>query len=888
MKKKFLLNIIILLLTFASSYAQIEKANKLYDNKEYLLAIEQYKKVLKNNESNEAIEKLANSYRLVKDFPQAEIFYLKLSAQASANPINRLYYGMVLKNNNKIEEAKTEFKAYAALVPNNKKTKSLIKLCDDIIDLGNKQKEFEVVSVTNFNTVQSEFSPVFFKNSMVFISDLNQNLFNNEQNLFHVYSANEIKRDPDNKPEYAKKKNLLPWPINTDGHDGPVSFNTEQNLMIITHSDLNSKKDKKFINRSKLYFSTLIENNWSKLKPFQYNSDEYSVAHASISFDGKKLFFSSDMPGGKGGMDIYFCEKNEEGWGIPVNLGDKVNTESDEVFPYIRKDGVLFFSSDEHAGFGNLDIFSSKEIKGKYASVKNLGAQLNSSGDDFGIIFFDDNITGYFSSNRANGYGSDDIYSFTALNTNTITLSGKIVMAQNINFPLKNNAIELLSENGKTLMTSNTDNLGFFKFENVNPKKKYKIKIDDTNPAFNAKAKYYLADDKETFIRETNTDINGENFIFKNLPANPNALPEISSEGITFAGNLLYGAKPTMPVANIKVDLLNEKQEIVQTTFTNEFGAFLFTHLPSEQNFLIKVDENDTKLAKNNRIVLTNKSGKEIKETVSGNIGDFKFTFLAADKTTLKLMTIEDTELRIDFKGKILSENNKPIANSIVNLVNDKGEILQSVKTDEFGTLVFTNLPADQNLLFLLDEHDTQLKKSKVVILSDLKGVKVKEFNILEGVFKLALLPSDKQKLGLIYFNDPWLNVLKLKTSPTKEALIITERIYYDYSKYAILPEAEKVLDKVVNIMEKNPLLKIEISSFTDSRSSSETNMELSSKRANTAVNYIIKNGIPENRISGKGYGETQLINNCGNDIKCSEEEHAKNRRTEFKVSKKE
>ncbi len=886
MKISFFLNIVVSLLICFSSFAQLEQANKYYDSKDYAKAIKLYENILKKNESPEALQKIANSYRIIKNYRQAESYYAKVIKQKNADPVNHLYYGMMLKSNNKIDEAKEEFKSYSASVPSDKITNQLIKSCDDSKALANKPKQFEVSSVPNINTEQSEFSPVIIKNQLVFVSDRNKNLMNDKENFFHVYTV-EMKKGQGGKPEFSKKIKPLPWPVNTDFNDGPVCLNPEQNRMFITHVDELNSKDKKFVNRSKIFISDLIDGKWSKVKPFQHNSDAYSVAHASVSADGLKLFFASDMPGGMGGMDIYVCDKEGDGWGPPKNLGNKINTAGEEVFPYIRKDGVLFFSSNWLPGFGGLDVFSATKAKEKYANVKNLGAQLNSSTDDFGIIFSDDNNTGYFSSDRTNGKGFDDIYSFTALNK-PLNVEGKIVISQNINKPLKNAEVNLLSEEGKTISTTATDNSGFFKFENIDQDKKYMVKLDETEPGFISKAKYYLANDKDALIRETGMDGKGGKFVFRNLPADPNGLPEISAEGITFAGNLLVGKNSSKPLANTRVNLLNESGEVIQTVFTNAFGAFVFTNLPSEQNFLVKVDEDDTELSLNTKIIITNKSGKEMKATASGNRGSFKFSFLASDKNTLKLMTVEDSELRVDFKGKFVSDEKTPLVNSIVNLVNDKGEILQTTRTDAFGAFHFTNLPADQNVLFLLDEKDTQLKKMNKVFLTDSKDVFVKEVYHNNGSFKFTLLPSEKQKLGIVYVDDPWLKVLQLKTSANKENLTIIEKIFYDYAEYKVSPEAAKTLDKVIDIMEQDPQLIIEISSHTDSRATAETNMKRSLQRANAAVEYMVNNGISKDRISGKGYGETKLINKCADGVECTEEEHAQNRRTEFKVSRRE
>lgn len=881
MKRVIFTKIIILLLLSSASLAQLDRANKYYDDKEYTKAIKLYENVLKKEENAEALEKIANCYRFLKDYSQAELYYEKLMKHNNIEPVNHLYYGTVLKGNNKYDEAKEEFKLYAAAAPNDKKAELLIKSCDDIEKLSKKIKQVEVNLLPDINTEASEFSPVFFKDQLVFVSDRIQNMSSEKYNYLHVYFT-KIK----NGAAENKKAEPFPYPVNTEFHDGPVGFNAEQNMMLITHVDLIGKRDKNFVNRSKLYFSNLKEKKWSKPIPFQYNSDDFSIAHACISADGKELFFASDMPGGQGGMDIYLCQKEGESWGAPKNLGDKINTPGQEVFPYIRKDGMLFFSSDGHSGFGGLDVFSAVKNNDNYSNIKNIGAILNSYSDDFGIVFSDDNTTGYFSSDRPGGKGLDDIYSFTLLN-NEITIAGKIVIGQKTNMPFKKQDVSLLSEDGKIWDVATTDEMGFFKFENIDARKKYLVKLDN---ATDPKIRYYLIDDKDKLIRQTGIDGIGGKFVFRNLPAKPDEPSQIIDDGVTLAGNLLVGTGTTKPLANTKINLVDENGNIVQTVVTNEFGSFVFTNLPPDNNYLVKVEEKDVSLPANTRIILTNKSGKEIQSANTGSSGTFTFTFLAADKNTLKLMEVPDAELRIDFKGKFVGDDKKPLANTVVNLVNEKGEIIQSTKTDKFGAFHFENLPADQNVLFTVDETDPQLKNLKKIILTDNKGSVVKEIKTTEGAFKFSILPSEKTKLGVVYVDDPWLKVIKMKnnSSEAKPNLTIVEKIYYDYAKYEILPEAAKILDKVINLMERDPALIIEISSHTDARGKEITNMKKSQQRADAAVEYIIKNGISKERISGKGYGESKLINKCADGVECSEEEHAKNRRTEFQITHKE
>lgn len=1059
MRKTLISFLALLSLIVSPSFAQLKRANKFYDNYDYAKAIPLYKKVVKRSDDPEALEKIANSYRLTKNYQQAETYYARLMKKDSIKPIDHFFYGMVLKNINKIDEAKEQFKIYSNVVPNDKQAEISVRSCDDIKIWISKTRQMDVTPVDEINSIHSEFGPVLYKDQLVFVSDRTKDMVNdntyswNKQPFLNVYST-EIKINQNGSPSISKKAKAFSWKINSIYHDGPVCFNAAQNIMYITRVGYaENKKDKNFVNRAKLFYSVKTEKSWSKVKAFQYNSDDYSVAHPWVSADDQYLFFASDMPGGFGGMDIYVCKKEGDNWSQPQNLGSEVNTAGSEVFPYIRKDGMLFFSSDGHSGFGGLDVFSATKIDNKYSAVKNFGSPLNSSTDDFGIVFSDDNTMGYFSSDRAGGKGTDDIYSFIVLNK-FLTVSGKILFSQNLNDPAMNAKVMLIAEDGSILNVSTTDSTGFFKFDQLDPDSKYLVKLDENDPAIAAKKRYYLSDEKGKIIRVTVINDKGGKFVFQNLPADPNSLPELGgAEDVTIAGNLLFGENPSKPLANTKVNLVNDKGEILQTVTTNAMGGFVFVNLPSDQSFMVKVDESDTPLAPNTKISITNKNGKEMQSTTSGkngafnfsllsadsntlvemetgndvsiagnllfgespskplankkvnlvnekgeiiktvftdanggfnftdlpadqkylvkvdesdpdlapntkititnksgkemlatttgNNGDFKFAFLAADNNTLKSMAIEDSELRFDLRGKLITENKSPLINSTINLVNEKDAILQSTKTDKEGKFLFANLHADQTFYFALDENDPELNKYNKLFLTNEKGGIVKEFIRTNGKFRFTILPSDQVKLGVLYVEDTQLKELIVKNNSKKDSSVVSNTkdntivivkntskkdssktnkkdhvtdivkntnthkteveknetkvdnsivvgtIYYKFGEYNILPEAKKTMDELIDSMKNDRKLKIIISSHTDSRATSGFNILLSQKRTDFVVDYFVSKGIKRGRITGRRYGETKLVNNCYDGVECSEEEHAKNRRTEFRFSKK-
>jgi outer membrane protein OmpA-like peptidoglycan-associated protein len=256
----------------------------------------------------------------------------------------------------------------------------------------------------------------------------------------------------------------------------------------------------------------------------------------------------------------------------------------------------------------------------------------------------------------------------------------------------------------------------------------------------------------------------------------------------------------------------------------------------------------------------------------------------------MTLIMVDDPELKIDIKGKLLSGDDparKPLTNVKVNLLNKTSEIIQSSKTDKDGLFEFKYLGLDQSYIIGVDETDPQISSLKKLILADEKGKTVKEVQADKNKhFRFELLPNDINKMEKIYVDDPWLKIMEPKTT-TGDGLVISENVYFNVNDEKLLPDAKQTLDKVIAIMNNVPGVSIEISSHTDSQGADDYNLKLSERRAKAAVDYMTTHGLSATRVTGKGYGETRLLNKCANGVKCSEEEHAKNRRLEFKVIKK-
>ncbi len=284
-----------------------------------------------------------------------------------------------------------------------------------------------ITNETTINTEQLEYSPAFYEDGIVFISTKvagKKYKIKDKRTNTNIMSIFISRRDDNGllaTPVPFAKELLSIY------HEGPLTFDrTADNIYFTRNNVMNGVKKSKKDGMIKLniYSAEWNKNSWGNLKSLPFNEDESNACHPSISVEGNRIYFSSDMDGGLGGMDLYYSELEGGTWGTPVNLGPKVNTDKDEVFPFIHADGTLYFASDGHLGAGGLDIHFTAFEYGEWKKPENLKSPINTSKDDFGFIVDRDKKNGYFSSNRDGGLGSDDIYSFYISSGNLDEVAG--------------------------------------------------------------------------------------------------------------------------------------------------------------------------------------------------------------------------------------------------------------------------------------------------------------------------------------------------------------------------------------------------------------------------------------------------------------------------------
>lgn len=279
-------------------------------------------------------------------------------------------------------------------------------------ELSAQTKSFSVALAPFSSSADDEFSPVYYNNGIVFCSSMKNNsliTYKDEQKkLFNMFFV--AKRDSSNWADV----NLLAKELTTNYNEGPGTFDeTGHTIFYCRNNTINQllKDNSDASNKLGIYSAEIINGKWTNIRPFTYNNPGYSMVTPALTADGKRLYFASDMPGGYGESDLYYCDRKDNNWGKPVNLGPSINTKKNESYPFACKSGKLFFASDGHKGFGGKDLYYSQEIDGKWIIPIHLDADINSSADDFGLVTDENFRNGFFSSNRRK---TDDIFSFTA------------------------------------------------------------------------------------------------------------------------------------------------------------------------------------------------------------------------------------------------------------------------------------------------------------------------------------------------------------------------------------------------------------------------------------------------------------------------------------------
>lgn len=443
------------------------RADKCYERLAYKKAVVFYKEA--ERLTVPGMKKLADAYRFIGDYSNAEQYFTKYMEQGEFSEDDIYTYFMVLKSAGKYAESEKWLKEYSYRYPDDTRVKEYLKNDQAVIALVRDVQRYKIVNL-DINSAQQDFGTSFFGDKIIYSSSLEVGVHPikrsyswNEKPFLDLFAA-EVSKNGQLSSAVTLNE-IQKRAVNKKYHDGPACFAMNGSLMAMTKNNMSGKSRNGEV-KLQIFFSEFKDGIWQKETPFKLNNAEYSVAHPWLSEDGNIMYFVSDMPGGFGGTDIYRIEKKSGiEWGEPVNMGEKINTEGNEMFPFFEDaNDYLFFSSDGHNGVGGLDIYMAAMKNYSVRKLTNMGATLNSRFDDFALIVDKDMKKGYFSSNREGGKGDDDIYYFEILKPFrfTKTVRGKITDEKgNV---LAGNEIQLLTEDGALFAGAISANDGTFSF----------------------------------------------------------------------------------------------------------------------------------------------------------------------------------------------------------------------------------------------------------------------------------------------------------------------------------------------------------------------------------------------------------------------------------------
>ena len=648
MKVKKIAYTVFLSSVFFNGMAQktdLNRAEKKYNEYAYVEAISIYEKVAgKGYQDEKMFQRLGNAYYFNGELANALKWYKTLFAMNEQQEFEYYYrYAQSLKAVGNYTKADKVLELFSQKASTDKRGVLFEKNKNYLEQIKNNSGRFKIADA-GINSKSSDYGSSYLDNKLVFASardtgGVAKTKFKwTDRSFTNLYEA-ELKADGSlGAPKRLEKK------VNSKFNESTPVFTKDGKTMYFTRNNflngIQGKDDKK-VTLLKLYKASFVDGAWTNIVELPFNSDQYSVAHPTLSVDEKKLYFASDMPGTLGQSDLFSVTIHSDGtYGKPQNLGEAINTEGRETFPFISGDNELYFASDGRPGLGGLDVFVST-IKNDltFSEVQNIGAPVNTKRDDFGFIIDSKSRTGFFSSNRDGGYGYDDVYRFS----------------------------------------------------------------------------------------ET-----------KKLPCE-----EILS-------GTVIDAETNLVLSNAKVNVLDDQLQQLGEVVTGADGKYSFKAI-CDKKYFVRAEREDY---------------------------DSSESPIAIEKTGLTL----------------------------------------------------------------------PLKKTAQKV-----------------VEKLIEKPIEKLAVG-----DDLAKILHIKM------------IYFDSGKSIVRKEAAIELEKIRKVMVQNPKMRIDVRSHTDSRQTHAYNEKLSDRRAKATVAWLVKKGIAANRLTGKGYGETQLLNKCADNVKCTNEEHQANRRSEF------
>jgi len=753
--------------------------------------------------------------------------------------------------------------------------------------VGPPQKEisFEVKPIFGLNTEYAEFSPFLYKQELVFASDRDYNLnIIGEENWNRVKHINIFKADFENNTNDSmvfNKINVFDNNFVDDDHVGPICFDKDSKTAFF--AKINHRKQKVFgvdKFRPQLFTAENENGKWKNFSKMPFVRVNYSYSHPYLSPDGTKLYFSSDAIGTKGFTDIFVSELKDGIWQEPIPV-EGINSEAKEMFPTIVGN-TIYFASDRSGGQGGLDLYKSEFENGEWSAPENLGNTINSTYDDFSIIFNPNGLSGYFSSNRDEGKGGDDIYYFNLIEkviVETQDITGQFEYRYLKGKNPDGLEVMLVDEDGNMVMKTTTDEDGKFEFKHLPYGKKYAIKtIDESGDVVLT----LFGEDSDTYLLSNE---NGD-FIYRKLKYdNVGTLSLIDEEDVDMAtktgqlnGKFVYENLDGYP-DGMDVFLVDEDGNIVMQTKTDPYGNFSFKELPMDKNYIVKVSEDDEM-----GLIIFNKDDNVVAELAKDASGEFIYRKLNPyyndnlDKLTEDESDLKFSERKMSITGQFDYSKLDGNPNKLPFEIYDKdGNLVLKGEADENGYFNYNSLPMMDEMMFKIGEDAPDLgDKVKLKIMSRTRDIVVALTKDENGYYIYRKMNFENDVL--VNENEDDNSNLELNNKINFDSMLI----YYTKNSTKLSSSDMKGLNYLAAAMKEDKNVKVNINTYASSPGSSELNQNLTERRLKRIKNYLVSKGISKDRIKGTAYGERKLVNDCPTEASCGEDEHAKNRRAEI------
>jgi outer membrane protein OmpA-like peptidoglycan-associated protein len=768
---------------------------------------------------------LGDNYRLNGQPVESALWYGRGISQART-PEDHLHYAYVLKTIGQCEEANVQYHQFLQ--------KQGLPLKDYCLPIEEPEITVQVTmrQLPYVNSEGSDFAGVPWGDQLLFTSDREFTRPGLRKDSWTLRNFTSIFFAEKDKSGEWRANNLL-RKLDSRFHDGTVIPHPNGNSIYFTRSNANALNGD-HVRDLQIHEAIQKGSSWKQLGPLPFNNKDYGVCHPAISADAKVMVFASDMPGGFGGMDLYKVEKVGSVWGTPINLGAAINSPGNEIFPFISGDGYLFYASDGIIGYGGLDVFAVPPSEnGHWQTGFNLGNQVNTSYDDFALVTLPGRKSGYLSSNRPGGLGLDDIYGWNSdkpLGDMPVMSSEVVIVDAETGLPIKGALIEF----GNKHLQANE--MGRQKLVTANPGR-HALKIEA--PGFYpAQVAIDLPSSDQLTVKLRPAVL--QPFIFDPRDLNTKLIvenPIVEVFEVTYDGRLL-------PVNKYQDTSIGQDGGIS----TAAKGPAIPEGTQVAGGALFELKDRFTQKPLDGLVLVPGSQRTDLIPT--GDLGSkdriewLKNSYTPRNKSDYKPIPWTDI---------IVKEIPHP---SSVNKGTGEDMAMEN----------YNNLP------WMLDSRKRyQIRARAEGYLSNLIELSAPE---IVGLGPLVKKPIYLEPL-----------ILGIKESDLKaEASFVLDGIYYDYDKADIRTDAQPILGELSRLMHKYPGMIIELSSHTDSRGNDMYNLDLSQRRADSAVAYLGVMGISSDRLFARGYGERKPVNHCKEGKNCSEEEHQLNRRTEFKI----